>query len=125
MDEEQRKPPRAPAGLGRAGRHLWRQATMEYDFSAGELSLLEEACLEKDLLAQLRRTMDASDVVTEGSQGQEVAHPLLTELRLHRTAFIRLVSSLNLPADDGPAARDLARARSVSARKAAIARWST
>lgn len=123
MDEARSKPPRAPSGLGSAGRRFWKQATADFEFSPGELSLLEEACHEKDLLEQLRRVMDASDVVTEGSQGQEVSHPLLAELRLHRVAYIRLISALNLPADDTPGARDLSRARSQSARKAALARW--
>ena len=42
-------------------------------------------------------------MMSVGSQGQPVAHPLLTERRLHVALVARLLRQLDLPADDDDA----------------------
>ena len=74
----------------------------------GRNSLLEKAVRE------------LPDLVATGSMGQAKVHPLLNELRLHRTLLKTLVEQLNLP-DDGSEVG--LRAGQKHARKAAMARW--
>jgi hypothetical protein len=59
--------------------------------------------------------------MVRGSQGQDVANPLLGEVRMHRKAYIDFIGKLELPESDGAAAHDPRRA---AAQKAANARWS-
>jgi hypothetical protein len=54
--------------------------------------------------------------------GQEAASPLVTEIRLHRSTLAGLLKHLKLPDLDGQTVRQSGR-NSVSARKAAMARW--
>lgn len=56
-------------------------------------------------------------LLAKGSMGQDVAAPLVQELRAHRTALARLLLQLKLPDEGGDAAR------SSAARDLAMARW--
>jgi hypothetical protein len=112
---------KAPAGLGKKAQKFWSDTTSIYDLSAHEALILEGACRELDLIDRLEDGLDGADLVTKGSMGQDVAHPLLAEVRQHRAAFGSLVKSLRLPdvGDEEPMSP-----RSQQAQAAANARWS-
>jgi hypothetical protein len=110
---------RAPAGLGAAGRNLWRSVAGAFDLDPDEAELLRQACRCADELADLRSALAASDTVVAGSTGQPRPNPLYTELRAHRETLARLLRALDLP--DEEAARGSA--ASARASEAARRRW--
>jgi hypothetical protein len=93
-----------------------------YELSVTEMRILEEACREIDIIERMQEELDGdASLVSRGSMGQPVAHPLAQEIRQHRSTLDRLIKSLNLPEED-PAVS--AGARSESARDRARKRWS-
>lgn len=118
---------KAPRGLGAGSRKVWRSITDQFDLNPAELRVLEDACHEVDLIDQMEAALAAAvdedgeaSLVVAGSMGQEVAHPLLQEIRQHRAVLTRLFAALKLPAeDDGSGAA----AASSSARELANRRW--
>lgn len=110
-----------PAGLGAEGKKLWKSIAGggRYVLRPDELRVLEDACRTADLIVELEATMAGEDLIATGSQGQPVAHPLLSELRQYRALLRGQMRSLNLPDEDGRAAS----AVSAKAREAAHARW--
>lgn len=51
------KAPRAPDGLDKAGKRLWRRlVSAEFEYRGDELTLLEEACRTADNLAAIRES---------------------------------------------------------------------
>jgi hypothetical protein len=68
----------------------------------------------------LRDAMTSEPLTVRGSQGQQVIHPIIGELRLHRATLASLLKQLGLPDDQESAD---AHPRSVAARAAAQARW--
>lgn len=108
----------APGGLGLGGRTLWRRVVAVYELRPDELELLESACRERDLLDRLEAELAGVSTTTAGSMGQEVAHPVLSELRQHRSTYRQLLGALKLPDEAGETSR------SSAAREAAAARWS-
>jgi hypothetical protein len=123
-DDEPRKVRRAPRGLGAEGRALWRDVCADFDLRPDELRVLQHACATADLLAALQKEIGA-DLLVAGSMGQMRANPLLDQVHKHRLLLARLLGQLALPDDPADVGRGaLAQARSVSARRAALARWS-
>jgi hypothetical protein len=112
---------RAPAGLGKSAGKFWADTTKVYDLSAHEALILESACRELDIIDRLEEALNGADLVVRGSMGQDVAHPLLAEVRQHRSSFTALVKALKLPdaEDEAPMSP-----RSMQAQAAANARWS-
>ncbi len=123
MSDESRSIPRAPDGIGRRGRRLWRSVVEEFDLGEGELALLTETCRCLDDIEDLQKAVTDAPAVTTGSRGQEVVHPLRAELRSQRLLLAKLVGQLNVPGleDDGSEWDGLSAA--ARARKAARARW--
>lgn len=109
-----------PDGLEGRGGRFWDAVTSKYALRADELIILEDACYEINLVDRLQGEIEFAKMVVTGGYEQEVANPLITEIRQHRGMVARLVGVLKLP--DEPAA-DKSSA-SESARKAANARWS-
>ena len=108
-----------PEGFGPAGAKLWADiAGGAYVLRPDELRVLEDACREADLVDELASAARDYPPLVEGSMGQLVLNPLISEMRQHRTTFATLMGKLKLP-DDGDAAP-----RSTQARSAAQARWS-
>lgn len=111
--------PRAPAGLSRRGKGLWRDVVGIYDLRPDEIRMLEDACRTADLVEQMTAALKNASLTVCGSQGQPVINPLVQEIRQHRQVMRSLLIALKLPTEDD---RDGA-ARSDAARKAAHARW--
>ncbi|WP_432422473.1 hypothetical protein [Pseudonocardia nematodicida] len=83
-----------------------------------------------DMVAELNAAWRAagSPMTTKGSRGQEVTHPLITELRFHRQEMASMAARLRLEKlsaepDVSPAGRSGPMSRTDSARTAARARW--
>lgn len=113
----------APAGLRVHGKALWAGVAGpgKYELRADELRVLEDAAREADLIAKLEDGLADAPLVVRGSQGQDVIHPLISEIRQHRATLAALLRQLKLPDADPESA---AGERSTSARAAANARWS-
>ena len=89
----------APKNLLEAGKKLWRETTKTYDLRQDELETLRAACGEADLIVRMEEALEDAQLTVLGSQGQLVAHPLVQELRQHRTAMAGLLRGLKLPDD--------------------------
>lgn len=115
-------PPRAPKGLGAAGKKLWRDLTADTEFEPHGLRLLTDACRVADLIAKLDQAAEDSPLVVKGSTGQPVINPVIAEARVQRGLLAKLLKDLNIPATE-EAEQEAAQSRSEKARKAAKARW--
>lgn len=112
---------RAPMRLSPKANKLWHSTLNVYDLAEHEYPILEAACRELDLVDELEKELRGSDYIVRGSMGQDVANPLLAEIRHHRAAYVSLVRALGLPDADAGEVPD---ARRSAAQKAAQARWS-
>ena len=120
-----RKPPK-PAGLGPEGARLWREVTSEMAEdglvpSAQERRWLTDACREADLCADLMAALVDQPRTVRGSQGQPVVHPLISELRQHRTVLGALLARVST-ADPQAVTGSGSRTTSSQARAAALTR---
>lgn len=113
-----------PAGLGESGTELWTSIADVYTLRPDELRILQDACRQADLVAELEDARRGEPLTTRGSMGQDVINPYISELRAHRTVLSNLLKTLKLPEDAGTTARKNAKT-SEQARKAARARWGT
>ncbi len=115
--------PKVPPGLGKAGTALWKSIIPTYELRADELRMLADACREADIVQRLEDELSEAPLMVQGSQGQLVASPLVSEVRQHRTVLAGLLKALKLP--DSPATQRQKTAHiSEQARDAARARWS-
>jgi hypothetical protein len=76
-----------------------------------ELRVLADACNEADLIDDLQEALKGEPKTVRGSQGQEVIHPLISELRQHRATLNTLLRGLSLVSTDTSAADDRRAAR--------------
>jgi hypothetical protein len=111
-----------PKGLGVGGRALWRDVTRQHVLRPDSLRILADACFECDLIDDLQSALKDAPKTTRGSMGQEVIHPLISELRQHRATLSTLLRGLAL-ADSDTSAVDASRAATQSAIGLARARW--
>jgi P27 family predicted phage terminase small subunit len=92
--------PRAPAGLGGDGKALWKaildDLSPQWELDARELDFLERACRCADELRELEKAIDKDGITVEGSRGQTIAHPALSEARQLRLVQMRLLGSIEL-----------------------------
>ena len=114
------RPPRAPAGLGSAGRALWRGVVDGFELRPDELALLKEAALLLDELGALQAALDGAKTLTTGSRGQLRPNGLYSEMRSHRLALVRLMGALGL--GDADTTTDGSR-KSHAGRSLARLRW--
>jgi hypothetical protein len=91
-------PPRAPAGLGAAGRELWRDVLGAYLLTPAEHQVLIALCHAVDQLAKLNAELVSAPLTVKGSRGQQVPNPLLHEARMHNKTVETLQRALCLPA---------------------------
>jgi P27 family predicted phage terminase small subunit len=92
--------PKAPRGLGKEGRALWRsvqgQLDAAWELDARDYEALHRACRCADELAALEAVIDAEGVTTTGSRKQVIVHPAVSEARQLRLAQARLLSGIEL-----------------------------
>ena len=88
--------PRCPAGLGAAGKRLWRSVTGELDLRSDELGILEQAARTTDELAALVSALAVAEPMVSGSMGQPKPNPLFGEVRAHRDLLRRLLRSIEV-----------------------------
>ena len=112
---------RPPAGLGASGRALWREIMADYGLAAHERAILVQCCRCADRLDAIETELAGADLITEGSMGQVVVHPLLPELRAQARLLEALSRALSIPLPG----EDVGRRRSPTARDNALARWGT
>ncbi|MER8008123.1 hypothetical protein [Streptomyces sp. NPDC094149] len=113
--------PEPPVELGVRGAELWRAVLAEHELRTDELRVLEDACREVDLIERMHAELHTAPLVVKGSMGQDVANPLVQELRQHRALVARLLGALKL-SDEEQDGRD-AQFRTDRARRAALTRW--
>lgn len=108
----------APDTLGDSGRALWKTITEKYVLRADELVTLEDVCAATDLIAMLEEKWRdlGRPVITTGSMGQEVEHPLIGSIDKQRKMRNLLWRQLKLPDDAGAE-------RPNQQRQAAQSRW--
>lgn len=90
-----------PSNLGTSGRALWREIAGQVAqdglvLDAREAVLLTLACRETDQLAIIEDALVGASLMVRGSQGQEVAHPLIGEARRSRTTIAALLGRIGL-----------------------------
>ncbi|OBF79876.1 hypothetical protein A5791_10355 [Mycobacterium sp. 852002-51163_SCH5372311] len=96
---------KAPVGLGIEGRRLWRSVTADASEMGATLDALEReqlfsACRLRDTIASMEARLAGADLVVPGSRDQLIAHPLLTEIRLHRQLISQTLARLSFPVED-------------------------
>lgn len=112
--------PRAPVGLAKAGRALWRSLTGAYEFDLVEMAILAAACRQADDIAALEDAIAVDGVTVVGSAGQPRLNAAITEVRQGRLALGRLLGQLAIPLDaEGRPMTEASR----RAQRAANARW--
>lgn len=114
-----------PSALKAEGRAFWRLVMSEYeDLAPAELALLEQACRTLDMIAVLD-VAAAEEPLTQGSKGQTVVSPAVSEARLQRQQLARILDQLGLPdPTSGATSATPSSPQSRRAAKAAEARWS-
>lgn len=110
------KPADTPRSLDTAGRKLWREAAKVHALRQDELEALKAACAEADLIEKMEAELKGQPLTVTGSQGQIMAHPLVQELRQHRSTMVSLLRGLKLPDDEAGAAKASAQRAGGSAR---------
>ena len=85
-----------PAGLGPAGRALWRRIHEDYDLAEHERRLLVEASRTADTLDMLDAAVRRDGLI--GGDGR--VHPAAVEARQQRVVLTRLVASLRVPDEE-------------------------
>ena len=91
-----------PKSLQSAGKALWESIASKYVLRADEVSRLEQACKTSDVIAMLEDSWRdlGFPMVSKGSMGQEVIHPLIGEIRTQRSSLASLLAGLKLPDDE-------------------------
>ena len=71
---------------------FWDDIVAEYVLSPVKVALLGHICREVDLIERLQKDFDGlSSLETRGSIGQRVIHPVVSELRQHRSTLAGLL----------------------------------
>lgn len=96
MTEPLPQPPKAPTGLSRSARALWKDVVGRFELTSSELALLTEAVRTVSDLDELDRIISAEGQTVDGRP-----HPCLVEARQQRQVLARLLASLRLPDEDG------------------------
>ena len=83
-----------------AGKRLWRAVTGELELAAHEAELLRQACQTADLIAAASAVLAGDDMVTEGSTGQPVGHPMIAVVADQRRLLAMLLRAVTAPGED-------------------------
>jgi hypothetical protein len=118
-----RRYPPPPKRLAPGGLALWRAIVRTGPLRADHQQILEDAVRESDLIDELVEELRGAPKIVLGSQHQQVANPLISEIRQHRAVLSSLLRALELPKADNGAA-ELAHEAREGAMALARARWS-
>lgn len=90
-----------PVGLSAAGSAVWASVASRYELRPDEQAILLGAARAADMIADLRAAWDKLErpMLTTGSMGQDVIHPLIGELRAQESQKAALLARLKLPDD--------------------------
>lgn len=115
---------RAPTGLQRAGKALWKSLTDVFDFAEepGKVQLLAQACRVADIVAELDDAAAEAPLTVKGSMGQPVISPYIAEARAQRALLAQLLGRLGLPDTDETIAQKQERLSNTRRRAAKSAR---
>lgn len=113
-----------PRGLGEKARRLWRETVEGFTLRADEYTLLEQACRELDLIEAMQKSLAENGLIVQGSMGQPVANPFVSEIRQHRAQLTSILRALKIPDSDVGASGNQDGEVSSKARAAAQSRWS-
>lgn len=93
--------PKPPENLSVSGRKLWKQVVSKYQLRADELRTLEDACAATDMVQMFTQSwLDLGQpLISKGSMGQEVEHPLIGSIDKQRKARQAFLRQLKLPDD--------------------------
>lgn len=98
--QQSKKRAAQPAGLGAAGRKVWRDVLAAvapgWSLDERDLLLLREVARQADLIARLERAIDREGVLTVGAKGQPRVHGAVSALAQQRALFARLIGQLQL-----------------------------
>jgi hypothetical protein len=120
--------PRAPGGLGVAGRRLWKTVISDadsqgIDLDSREFAWLEDASRLTDRLEQLEAELEAAGTfMVKGVAAQPVAHPLLGEIRQTRALRAQMLARITVTAPEEKQTGSVF-ALGVQQRTAANKRW--
>ena len=94
--------PKAPVGLGKAGKAQWASIAGAYKLRPDEFTVLEHVARTADMIAMLTDAWvaDGCPTTTSGSMGQLVIHPLIAEIDKHRKSQAGFFRQLSLPDGD-------------------------
>jgi len=119
-------PPKPPIDLEAHGCRFWTDVTGTYRLRVDELETLAQACREMDLIDELAASQRSRSNIAKGYNGQDVADPMISELRQHRITLLGHLKALKLPDVEGRSAGkkgETSEDVSEKARSAARARW--
>lgn len=120
LGTDPRNPPLSADDLDDKGARLWTDVLSRYSLRVDELVILEQACRCIDDIERLRLALRTADLLVKGSMGQQVANPLMGEVRGLRTILASHLKQLGLP-DEAPQSQAM---KSPQHQRAALARWS-
>jgi hypothetical protein len=108
--------PAAPSTLADTGQALWTEVCAKYTLRADELRTLEDACAASDMLAEFQKAWHemGRPLMSKGSMGQEVEHPLIGSIDKQRKARQAFLKQLGLPDDPSGAKPNQQRAAAQS-----------
>jgi hypothetical protein len=115
---------RVPAGLGDAGKKLWRSIDDVFDFAEepGKVQILTQACRVVDIVNELDEAADEAPLRVRWDS--PVISPFIAEARVQRALLVQLLGRLGLPEnDEDDEAGELRARRSRASRIAAKSRW--
>lgn len=101
----QYRDPPPPAGLGRAGRRLWKKVLQGYHIMPSDLPTLEIACRQLDLIETARDQLRREGMTVAGAKGGMVKHPAIGIERDASALYLAAMKTLGLdvvPPRDGP-----------------------
>ena len=84
------------AGLGPAGRRLWRGVWAGFELDPVEAAILGEACHVVDTTDALRDALVDAEPTVAGSTGQARINPLYAEIRAQQATLGRLCRAIGL-----------------------------
>ena len=116
---------RAPLGLEKAGKALWKSVIDVFDFSEepGKVQILIQACRVADIVDELDDAAAEAPLTVKGSMGQQVISPFIAEARAQRALLAQLLGRLGLPDTDeavAEKAEKLSRTRRAAAKSARL-----